>query len=251
MVEVDVQGRVAVLSMGHGKVNAFDVEFLAELAEALRGIESSSAGAILLTSSRHVFSAGVDLFRVLDGDERYAAALVAHLHETLRGWFATRLPVVAAVNGSAIAGGCVLAAATDLRLIADGPCVIGVPELTVGVPYPAVALEIMRYVCGRDAGRVVLSGRLHPPGEALGVGLVHEVVPEAELMDRALAAAAALAELPAEATALAKSHLRGPSLRWIDERLGSDADVARMWGQPETHTRIRQSLHKTVGSRSR
>jgi enoyl-CoA hydratase len=237
--------------MAHGKVNALDVEFLAELSRTIRELESASTRAVVLASSRHVFSAGVDLFRVLDGGPGYAQELIAGLHEGFLSWFASPLPIVAAVAGSAIAGGCILAAAADVRLMAEGPSVIGVSELAVGVPFPAAALEIIDYACGRDAAGVVLGARLYSPGDAITVGLVHEVVPAPELLPRALAVATSLAELPGEATALAKAHLRSAALARIEERSGHDADVARIWGDPSTHQMIRKALDRTIGARRR
>lgn len=251
MLEVKLVGAVAVVDMAHGKVNALDVEFLAELSRTLREIETGSAGAVVLASSRHAYSAGVDLFRVLDGGPAYAEQLIVGLHDTFRAWFATPLPVVAAVGGPAIAGGCVLAAAADVRIMADESARIGVSELAVGVPIPAAAIEIIDFACGRDATRVVLSGRIYPPPDAVAVGLVHEVVAAEELMPSALAAAAELAELPREAVALAKAHMRSTALARIDERAARcDRDVARIWGQPDTHQRIRRSMERTIEART-
>jgi enoyl-CoA hydratase len=176
---------------------------------------------------------------------------VTGLHEAFLAWFATPLPVVAAVGGPAIAGGCVLAAAADVRLMAPGSAVIGVSELAVGVPFPAAALEIIDHACGRDAGRVVLGARLYSPDDAKAVGLIHEVVPAPELLDRALAAANSLAEMPPEAVALAKAQLRSAALARIDERFARDSEVARIWGSPSAHDRIRASLNKTIAARTR
>jgi enoyl-CoA hydratase/carnithine racemase len=135
--------------------------------------------------------------------------------------------------------------------MAEGASVIGVSELAVGVPFPAAALEIIDYACGRDAPGVVLGARLYSPAEASAVGLVHEVVPAPELLPRALAAAASLAELPGEATALAKAHLRSAALARIEERSRHDADVARIWGDPGTHQSIRAAMDRNIGSRER
>lgn len=250
MIEVEHQGHVALVSLGHGKVNALDIELLAELTSTLQQVESSGARAVVLTSSRPVFSAGVDLYRVLDGDDTYAFELITRLHETFRAWFATPLPVVAALNGSAIAGGCVLAACADFRLMTEGPFVIGVSELVVGVPFPAAAVEIVSFACAHHAGEVLLRGKLHSPAEATRVGLVHEVVPSHDLIQRATAVAGELAEHPGESTALAKSHLRLRSLRWMDERSKHDGEVARIWSSADTHSRISDAIARSIRSRS-
>ena len=84
-------------------------------------------------------------------------------------------PLVAAVNGHAIAGGCVIAAGCDYRFMSAGT--IGVTELLVGVPFPATALEAIRYVVGPRTAALVLTGKTLRPEEAQAVGLVDEVVP--------------------------------------------------------------------------
>ena len=113
-----------------------------------------------------VFSAGVDLRRVLDGGRAYTDRLVPALSAAFTALFAFPGPTVAAINGAAVAGGCVLACACDRRLIlSEAP--IGASELRVGVPFPVVALEILRHACGDQAEEVILEGQLHQGREAL------------------------------------------------------------------------------------
>ena len=250
MIEVDHTGAVAVLRLNHGKVNALDLELLSVLAERLAEIEASGARAVVLTGAGRVFSAGVDLFRVLDGGPGYAAQLIPALASAFDALFGLSLPVVAAVNGAAIAGGAILTAATDRRLMVDGDARIGASELMVGVPFPVSALEILRHACGPSADEVALTGTLYRSTEALRVGLVHEVVPAEQLVERALQVAEELGAIPSEAYARTKEQLHRPTRDRIAALAANDGEVARVWSLPETAASIRAHLDRAVTRKS-
>ena len=135
MIRIERVGDVDLVRIEHGKVNALDTELLAAMADALDAIVASTSAAVI-TGNGRVFSAGVDLRRVVDGGAPYVAELIPALHRAFMAVFTCRRPVVAAIDGAAIAGGCIIAAACDQRLMADGPAMIGTTELVVGVPFP-------------------------------------------------------------------------------------------------------------------
>ena len=190
MIESTMKDGVAVLAMRHGKANALDTELCQALCGALDEAAAEGAAAVVLTGAGPVFSAGVDLKRVTAGREGYVAAFLPELRRAFTRLATVELPVVAAVNGHAIAGGFILAAAADWAVMAEGPGRVGVTELLVGVPFPAVALELLRLRAGDAQARpLALSGATSGAGQALARGLVDEAVPAAELADRSLAAA--------------------------------------------------------------
>lgn len=249
MIHREDRDAVAVLRIEHGKANAIDLELFEELGRRLDELERSPARALVLTGTGTVFSAGVELFRVVAEGEAYLTRFLPELSATVRRFFALSLPVVAAVNGHAIAGGCVLTCAADRRLMAEGSGKVGLSELRVGVPFPVAAIEVVRAVVPphRLQG-LVYEGRLLTPGEAVGAGLIDEVVPPAELLDRACAVAAQLAEIPRDSFALTKRHLRQETLDRIDrEAPRLDPEVQRIWSRPETLATIRAFLDRTVG----
>src|SRR3954463_9513911 len=188
MIQVGHEGDVAVVRFEHGKVNALDLELLRAITTTMG--EVSSAGAIVLTGTGRAFSAGVDLRRIVDGGVAYAEEFLPALSEAFLAVFDCPRPVVAAINGHALAGGCVIAAATDLRLMSDGT--IGLTELAVGVQFPTVPLEIARYAFGAGAGRLALTGETFGVDEAFRLGLVDEVIAPDELLPRSLSRASAL-----------------------------------------------------------
>lgn len=244
MIATDTAGDVTVLRLQHGKVNALDLELLEEFSATLTTLRGS-ARAVVLTGNGRVFSAGADLTRVLDGGPDYVSRWIPALSTAFVDLFAFPHPVVAAIDGAAIAGGCILAAACDHRVMADGRAVIGATELMVGVPFPVAALEVIRHACGARTGNLVLRARLLDPVEALAVGLVDEVVAADDVQERALAVATELAALPGEAFAMAKRQLRADVLARIERdspRL--DGDAAALWAAPETSARIAAQLER-------
>src|SRR5262249_21384664 len=147
MINTERVGDTIIIRLDHGKVNALDVELLVALREELDSLQASTASAIVLASARQVFCAGVDLVRGINEPPSYADPLVHAITTTLGALFAYPVPTVAAINGAAIAGGCVLACACDYRLIVAG-AQIGVTDLVVGVPFPSAALAVVQYAFG-------------------------------------------------------------------------------------------------------
>src|SRR5215468_7547836 len=175
MVVREDRGAIAVLRMAHGRANALDPEILGALSAAVEA--AAGAPALVLTGTGAMFSAGVDLKRLAASGPDYPGALIPALVDCFARLFYHPRPVVAAVNGHAIAGGCVLACAADRRIAARGGARLGVTELMVGVPFPAIALEIMRGVVpSRHRAEMIYGGRTLSVDEALGRGLVDTVV---------------------------------------------------------------------------
>jgi enoyl-CoA hydratase len=244
VIELTEQGGVAVLRLGHGKVNAMSLEFCEALTARFAAV--SSARAVVLTGTGHVFSAGVDLLRLTEGGASYVRKFLPALSTMLAAVFSHAAPVVTAINGHAIAGGCVLACAADKRLMAREGGRIGVTELLVGLPFPPVALEIMRYATTPQLfADAIFSGATCTPLEAFARGWVHEVVEPPALLERAVEAANALAALPPEAFALSKRQTRQPALERM-QAADVDAAIEQIWTAPETLARIRDYVTRTL-----
>lgn len=207
MIEIETVDSVRVLTLSSGRVNAMDVEFLGELTETFRELARSGGDALVVTGAGRVFSAGVDLNRLVEGGPAYSDQLVRALSDAFESVFSYPGPTVAAINGAAIAGGCVLACACDWRLISpEAP--IGAAEVRVGVPFPVAALEVVRYACGERAEEVLLGGRNYKGDDAVARGLAHRVVAE-DLIGAAVAEASDLSGigLPAHEESAAGAYL--------------------------------------------
>ncbi|MGH3433796.1 MAG: enoyl-CoA hydratase/isomerase family protein [Thermocrispum sp.] len=239
MIETTEHDGVAVLRLDHGPVNALDLDLLAALPQTLAGV--ADARAVVLVGNDRCFSAGVDLKRIADGGAPYVADFLPALSTAVLALFDHPRPVVAAVNGHALAGGCVLAAACDLRLMSGGT--IGLTELAAGVPFPTVPLEIMRHAVGPAADHLVLTGRRLDPVTAAAIGLIHHTVEPGELLATALRHATQLAAAPPEVYALSKAQLHRPAQERIDiGRRLDEEHVHRLWSAPSLSRALRDYL---------
>jgi len=247
MVNVEQQGGVAVVRMEQGKVNALDLELCEELTARFRDLAQGEADAVILTGTGKVFCAGVDLLRVLDGGPSYVQRYLVVFHHFCRTLFTFPRPLVAAINGHAIAGGCVVACAADRRIMARGSGRVGIPELRVGVPFPAAPLEILRFaVPARHFQQLLYGGATVETDEAVECGLVEEVVEPDDLMDRALEAARDLAAMGQQNFHLTKQQIRAPILECMERgHAANHATIERIWCSDATMAAIRGYVSRT------
>jgi len=248
MLEIGHQGDVAVVTMRHGKVNALDVEFCDAIATALGELERQGPAAVVVTGHGGVFSAGVDLKRIVSERAAYVERFLPALDRALTAFLEVSAPVVAAVNGHAIAGGCIIACACDRRLMAAGSGRIGVPELIVGVPFPITALEIVRAVVPHGIEACSYTGATWLPDEARTRGLVHEVVDADRLVATALEQARQLARIPRASFAVTKRLVRAPLRERIASSSALDREVARLWCDEATLDAVAAYVERTFTS---
>ena len=246
MIDRTTTDGIVTLRLDHGKAAALDLELLDAMALAINELADSDARAVILTGTGSIFSAGVDLFRVLDGGSDYVAQFFPALARIVLDLFAFPKPFVVAANGHAVAGGCIFTLCGDYRLMAAGSARIGIPELLVGVPFPASVIEIVRFaVPPQHLQMLMYTGRTVTPDEALRLGLLDEVADD--LPGRAGAVARQLAALPPHAFQLAKRQLRDRTISHAKHYAHElDGDALEWWKAPETHARIREYLAKTV-----
>jgi enoyl-CoA hydratase len=247
MLSIEREDRVTVVRMERGKVNALDLELCEELAERLQELGQEGADAVVLTGRGSVFSAGVNLLRILDGGAPYVERYLVVFHHVCRTLFGFPRPLVAAINGHAIAGGCVVACCADRRIMAEGAGRIGIPELTVGVPFPAGPLEILRFaVPARHFQQLLYGGATVETDQAVECGLVEEVVEPGALMERALKAARDLAAMGEENFRLTKHQIRAPVLERMERGYQETREtIQRIWSSDATLAAIRSYVAST------
>jgi len=178
----------------------------------------------------------VDLRAIIDGGADYTDRFLAAVSAAFLAVFDHPAPVVAAINGHAIAGGCVLAMAADVRLMSSG--LIGLSEVAVGVPFPVAALEVCRYAMGPSVTGAVLRADNVDIRTAAERGWIDEVVAPDDLLARAVGTARALGQHPSTAYAAMKEQLHRHAREAIDAGGELDSNVRAMWKSNETRARI-------------
>jgi enoyl-CoA hydratase len=217
-------------------VNALDTE----LNDAIAATFSQLDGPVVLTGTGRCFSAGVDLRAILQGGPSYAERFIQTLIAGFLAVFDYPGPVIAAVNGHALAGGCVLAMAADHRIMSGGT--IGITEIAVGVPFAVSAIEICRHVMGTSTTASALGGETATPDEAIRRGWIDEIADPDELLDTAAAHARKLGAHSPSTFAFTKKQLHRQTRSAIADHADEDARVTEDWRSEATRKRIEAFL---------
>jgi enoyl-CoA hydratase len=241
----EIDRGIATVRLDHGRVNAMDLELCRDLADTFdRLADDEAVSAIVLTGKAGAFSAGVDLRRILDGGSAYTASFLEALTRCFLSVFRVPVPTVAAVNGHAIAGGCVLACACDRRVLSsDDRLLVGLTELQVGVPFPTSAVEIVRGRTGLRFAEAIYHARNYPAAEALEIGFVDEVVEPGQVEARAARIAAELAEIPRGTYELTKRQVQRSTNDAIEAMAPQwEPEVLAGWTRPDARSAIARFL---------
>jgi enoyl-CoA hydratase len=200
----ETRGKVGLIRLNRPKaLNALNSQVLADIVAAAKAFDADDQiGAMVVTGSEKAFAAGADI------KEMQAKTYVdAYLEDFFVGWeefTRTRKPVIAAVAGYALGGGCELAMMCDFIIAADS-AKFGQPEITLGVmPGMGGSQRLTRFVGKSKAMDMVLTGRMMDATEAERSGLVSRVVPAADLVEEAVKAAQKIADFSLPAVIMAK-----------------------------------------------
>lgn len=222
----------------HGAVNAIDLEFCQGLIQRFEQTRHDpEISAIVIKGNGRVFSAGIDLKRWLAEDPSYVAPFMIALEQLFECVFCFPKPVVSVIDGHAIAGGCMLATAADVRLISRSAR-IGILESRLGVPLPMTAIEIIRHVAVAPAFRQIITrGATYTGNDAVAVGLADECVDPAE--SRLSAVADELSAMPLSVFQLTKQQMRHPVMRIAKQNKAELFDkYLEIWQSQQTRDAI-------------
>jgi len=209
-VQLQKRDGIATLTLGRGKVNAINGPVVDQMRERLKSLEHDpEAKSIVLTGAGKFFSFGFDVPVFLSFDRTQFTQFLTGFTDLYTYLFTYPKPVVAALNGHTIAGGCMLALACDYRVMATGKARVSLNELGFGASVFAGITEMLRFSVGSaNATKVLYSGTMYSAEEAKGIGLVDEVATEPDLMDAAVKMASTLGSKHPPAFAGIKSLLR-------------------------------------------
>jgi enoyl-CoA hydratase/carnithine racemase len=227
-----------LLSRPHG--NAINQELVEALPGAFsRAEEDPAVRGILLGAEGRLFCPGLDLQELVRLDRAGMERFMLAFRRCLLRMYRSPRPVVAALGGHALAGGCVLAMTADWRVLRQD-ALIGLNEIRVGVPLPFWVAQLLRESVHRPrVGEIALLGRNYSNAEAVEAGLVHEVAAADRVREQATVRLNDFAERDPEAFAATKGYLRHAaveSIRSLDDAFAEE--FLDGWFSPETRRRI-------------
>ena len=225
-VQVSKTGEIATVTLARGKVNALNEPMFREIRTSFQDLEKSDeVRAVILTGRGKFFSFGFDIPELLSYSKDDFIRYLTKFTNFYSYLFLFPKPVIAALNGHTIAGGCMLANACDLRVM---------------VPEKAGSVAILKFCVGsRNAETILYSGTMYSPEEAARLGLVDQIVPAENLMQAAEKAAVDFASKSAAAFSSIKGLLRGPIAEEMATReQDSLREFADIWYSEETWAKL-------------
>jgi len=246
VIESVHHGEVLELRLARPPVNALDPGLLKEIRRAVSSAPLEGARAVVLSGAPGLFCAGLDVpaLAVLDRPR---------LEEGLKSFFGVMfdlatsvVPVAAAVTGHSPAGGAILAMFCDFRVMAEGAFGIGLTEVQVGIPMPRVVAGLARRVVGpREAELMCVTGQLMNPGDAAALGLVDEVAPPDEVVDRAVAWCRDVVARPARAVTETRKTMRQDLVNLVNTHREDDVQyLLDEWFKPEMQKTLKQFVER-------
>lgn len=224
---LDFENGIAIVKLNRGITNAINPDLVASLTSTLKDLRHDSGvrGLVLSSSNEKFFSIGFDIPYLFDLPPDSFRSFYQSFGRLCIDLMTIPKPVISAVRGHAIAGGCILTLCCDYRFVSEGRKLIGVNEIKLGVPVPFVADCILRRLIGyRKARNIMDTGDFYEPDEALILGLVDKVLPLDEVLSRSIEEAKKLSSVSSSAFAVVKNNRVEPIEEEIMARLGEKED---------------------------
>jgi 3,2-trans-enoyl-CoA isomerase len=236
---------VAVIALERGKVNALNELLIDNLKGAFEEIEQDdSVRAVVMTGRGYFFSFGFDVPEFLDCKKADFMRFLGKFTDLYKELFIFPKPLLAALNGHAIAGGCMLALACDERFMVPGKAKISLNEIRFGSSVFAGSVEMLRFCTSRKNAQAILySGDMFTAEEALQLGLIDRIVPEDIFLDECIARASELGEKQSAAFRIIKKLLRQPVVDEMAKREeASIREFTEVWYSDKTRDFLRKII---------
>lgn len=247
-LDVAVEADVAVIKFSKKVTNAMDLQLVRELSACLNAAEEdpSVSGLVLTSANDKFFSIGFDIPVLISLERKGFREFYRAFNRLCIDLYAFPKPTVAAINGHAVAGGCIIAICCDYRFIAEGKKLMGLNEIKLGVPLPYPADRILRQIVDdRSARRILDTGDFFPPGETFRMGLVDGVMPAEGVLPASVEKVKAIASSSLNAYRIIKQNRTGKVVAQIRDGLAERESIfIEMWYSAETRRALRSALEK-------
>jgi len=246
---IDHGDGIVELRLDRPPVNALNPALVSELDSAIGKAIDDGARALVISGREGLFSAGLDVPELLGLDEQGMGEFWQALFGLLERIARSPVPIVTALTGHSPAGGTVIALFADYRVQAEGDFRLGLNEVQVGLVVPPVIHRaLVRLIGPYPAERHLVAGEMIPAADALNLGMVDELAPPTEVVERSVAWCRALLELPQHSMRATRELCRAELGALFDDRdaLAIDAFVAG-WFDEQTQATLKQLVERLRG----
>jgi enoyl-CoA hydratase/carnithine racemase len=247
-IEVVSSDGVAVVKLSRNITNAINLELIRDLSGFLKAAwdDTKISGLVLTSANEKFFSIGFDIPGLIDLEEKDFAEFYQAFNRLCMEMYAFRKPIVAAITGHAVAGGCILAICCDYRFISEGKKLMGLNEIKLGVPLPYPADCILRQIVDdRSVRKILDTGDFFPPAETLKMGLVDAVKSLQEVVPAAIEKVKSVASLSLGAFRVIKQNRTERVAAQIRAKLVEKEKIfIDLWYTPETREKLKAALEK-------
>ncbi len=247
-IEFATSGHVAIVKLSRQITNAINLELIDEISDCVNAAKDDTklSGLVLTSANEKFFSIGFDIPGLIKLEESDFREFYQAFNRVCIELYTFPKPVIAAITGHAVAGGCILTICCDYRFIAEGKKLMGLNEIKLGVPLPYPADRILRQIVDdRSARRILDTGDFFPPEETLSMGLVDDVMPLDKVMPASIDKVKSIASLSLDAFRMIKQNrtekVASQILAGLVEKEKTFIDL---WYTRETREKLRAALDK-------
>lgn len=252
-LKTQVEDHIQHVILQRGKSNAMHMELVEELISTFTAAEEDPAiEGVVLTGNEGFFTSGLDLITLYQYDESQMRTFWHKFTGLLHRLTAFPKPFVTAISGHSPAGGCVMAIASDYRVMAQGEYIIGLNEVPVGIIVPNSIFELYSFWLGKaNAYRYLLEGRLFKPEEAREVGLVDEVVPLDRIQGVAVKRIKTYTQFEKNAWRSTKANIRKALIHAFEKDREQVIDqVLEQWWNPSTRAILKTIIDNLTNKKA-
>jgi len=247
-VEIADSEGVAVVKLSRGTTNPINLELIHDLSDYLKVTREDTkiSGLVLTSANEKFFSIGFDIPGLIDLEEKDFREFYKAFNRLCLDMYIFPKPIVAAITGHAVAGGCIIAICCDYRFISEGKKLMGLNEIKLGVPLPYPADRILRQIVDdRSARRILDTGDFFPPEETLSMGLVDSMMPLDQVISASIDKVKAIFSHSLEAFRMIKHNRTEKIATQIRKVLPEkEQTFIDLWYTLETREKLKAALEK-------
>ncbi|MCP4724785.1 MAG: enoyl-CoA hydratase/isomerase family protein [bacterium] len=246
MISVEKQDKIAIIRFTRSVTNPMNLEFVNSLHSEIENLENdpSIRGLVITSGNDKFFSIGFDIPELISLNEEEFGVFYRSVNKTCLKLFTMPKPAIAAVNGHAVAGGCVIALCCDHRFIAEGRTKMGLNEIKLGVTVPYPVDCILRDIAGTKVAMDVMeTGEFFDPNALLRLKMVDRIIPQVDLLRESVEKVSVFGEMPPEAFAAIKRNRTEPIMKMMKENLEEREELfIKLWFSDTARENLRNAM---------